>query len=224
MLAEVFLTPNSIADSCGNAGSDFITQLTNCLFPFSTASVVLICKLGGEEWANATARRIARISNPRQREDAMSLFKRIQSDLCVTRPAVTRGSNDEAAWIQAAKISAAQLALHKIVVSDGSPTTSGIETVASFIKPDFWEAISNPRFVGRDENSQESALRYVCAHSDWLVLRFPQIRGGNDDEIVTVKQILRLTSEVPQGFPFATSNCRYLSANDSMQIDLCDPW
>jgi hypothetical protein len=32
------------------------------------------------------------------------------------------------------------------------------------------------------------------------MLRLPQIRGGSDDEIVTVKQIIRLSNQVPAGF------------------------
>jgi len=43
-------------------------------------------------------------------------------------------------------------------------------------------------------------LTAICTHSDWMILRLPQIRGGNDDEIVTVKQIVKLSNQLPPGF------------------------
>jgi hypothetical protein len=89
-----------------------------------------------------------------------------------------------------------------IVVSTGATPPSGIGVkLNDFLADSFWEPHANPRLVGRDLGSQEKVLRAICTHSDWLVVRLPQIRAGSDDEIVTLKQIVKMSTSMPSGFP-----------------------
>lgn len=201
MLAEFLLTPDALADDDGRNGVDIVREMGQCLFPSRAVPVALVCKLGGEEWEKATSRKIARIANPNHRLDAMRLFQKLLSQLCVTRPPISLSSDDEAGWIGAGVTSASHVPMHKIVVSPNSvpPADLGV-SVKDFLADAFWEPFENPRLVGRDTTTQEKVLRAICTHSDWLMLRFPQIRGGSDDEIVTIKQIIKLSNQLPAGF------------------------
>jgi len=88
------------------------------------------------------------------------------------------------------------------------------------MSPTFWENLPNPRLVGRDTATQEDALRAICVHSAWLLIRLPQIRGGNDDEIVTVKQILRLSNRLPAGFRNSDINLQICSIHNIPERNL----
>jgi hypothetical protein len=201
MLTEFLLTPDVLADSDGRDGSDVVRELKTCLFPFAGASIALVCKLGGEEWTRAVSRRVARIANTNHRQLAMSLLTHVVEQLSVTRPAVPRRSDDEVGWIDAGVQSSAQVPLARIVVSGRSAPPTPLEaSLREFVSPAFWERLPNPRLVGRDTAAQEEVLRAICAHSDWLLMRLPQIRGSSDDEVVTVKQIVRLSNNLPAGF------------------------
>lgn len=201
MLAEFLLTPDALADDDGRNGVDVVREIGQSLFPSRAVPVALVCKLGGEEWERATSRKIACIANPNHRQDAMSLFQRVLSQLCVTRPPIPLPTDDEAGWIAAGVTSASRVPMEKIVVSARSapPADVGV-SVKDFLGDGFWEPFENPRLVGRDATTQEQVLRAICTHSDWLLLRLPQIRGGSDDEIVTVKQIIKLSNQLPAGF------------------------
>lgn len=200
MLAEFLLTPDALVDNDGRKGVDVIREIGQCLFPSRAVPVALICKLG-EEWEKATSRKIARIENPNHRMDAMLLFQKLLKELCVTRPPIALRGDDEAGWIAAGIKSASHVPFDKIVVSAKSapPVDLGV-SVRDFLTDTIWESFENPRIVGRDVATQEKVLRAICTHSDWLMLRLPQIRGGSDDEIITVKQIIKLSNELPPGF------------------------
>jgi len=201
MLGEYFLTPDSMADNDGRDGRDVVREMTACFFPSRIAPVALVCSLGGDEWVRATSRRIAQISNPGHRHDAMALFRRVLDECSVSRPPVHIATEDESGWIEAGKKSISQVPLNKIVVSTRSipPVNIGV-SIKEFVLDGFWEDLSNPRPVRRETDSQEPVLRVICTHSDWLLMRLPQIRGGNDDEIVTVKQIIELSNQLPADF------------------------
>jgi len=201
MLTELLLTPHALSDSDGRDGSDVVRELKNCFFPFAATPTALVCKLGDGEWTREAGRKIALLTNPNHRQLAMSLLIQLVDHLSVVRPAVRRNSEDEAGWIDAAGRSSMQVPLGRIIVSSQStPPSSNGSTLKEVMGPAFWETRCNPRLVGRDIATQEEVLRAVCTHSDWLLLRLPQIRGGSDDEIVTVKQILRLSNRLPAGF------------------------
>lgn len=201
MLAEFLLTPDAFAEDDGKNGVDVIREIGQCLFPSRAVPVALVCKLGGEEWERATSRKIARIANKNHRDAAMAFFQKLLSQLCVIRPAISVPMEEEAGWITAGVTSASQVPIDRIVVSSKSapPANLGV-SVKDFLADDFWTSFENPRLVGRDTATQEKVLRAICTHSDWLMLRLPQIRGGSDDEIVTAKQIIKLSNQLPVGF------------------------
>ncbi len=201
MLAEFLLTPDAMVDTYGRDGIDAVRELTGCFFPSRATPLALVCKLG-DEWERATSIKIARIANVNHRQAAMELFKRLMSShLYVPRPTVSEGNNSENDWIAAGITSSKLAPMNKIVVSNQTtpPETLGT-SINDFVSDRFWDEFPNPRLVGRETNTQERVLRAICTHSDWLHMRLPQIRGGSDDEIVTVKQIIKLSNQLPLGF------------------------
>lgn len=195
MLAEFFLTPEVFCDS-----DEGLRDLQTCLFPFGNTPVALICQLG-DHWKKAIVDKIVRIPNQNHQHLAMTLFEKVCEDIAVARPAGGNAPPDEPSWIRTAQQSHRVLELDGVVVSDNLPNPPNeCTTLAEFVVPPFWEDYPNPRFIQRDVGAQESVLRPFCAFSDWIIVRMPQIRGGNEDEIVTVKQIIRLATNVPSGF------------------------
>lgn len=200
MLAEFFFTPDALSDDCGRNGTEVVRQIEQNLFPSRSVPIAVLCKLGGEQWENAVSKQITRIRDHNHRTDAMRLFKRAL-ELCFGRPIVATPANDEDAWIRAGLASVTQVPLDKIIASSRSTSTeNNVTPLTGFLNEDFWSPYENPRLVGRDIDSQKAALRTVCTHADWMMLRMPQIRGGSDDEIVTVKQAIKLSNHLPAGF------------------------
>ncbi|MBU6172342.1 MAG: hypothetical protein KGQ60_00970 [Planctomycetes bacterium] len=199
MLAEFLFTPDALADDDGRNGTDVIRELEQCLFPFRAVPVVLLCNLG-DQWERAASRRITRIQNHNHRADAMAMLQKL-SQFYVGRPITTAQANTEVDWVNAGLRSISQVPIEKIIVSSNTtPTSNEVVSLKDFLTEGFWKPFENPRLVGRDSGSQEKVLRAICTHSDWMILRLPQIRGGSDDEIVTVKQIVKLSNQLPPGF------------------------
>ncbi len=202
MLMEFLLTPDAICDTNGRNGTDVVRELKECLFPFSGAPIALICNLGGDKWVKAVSSKIARIPDGNHRSHLQDLFRQIVDQISVSRPVDHGIKDDESSWVAAGVESSSLVPLEKIVVSNCTalPTEEAVQ-LRKFTSRGFWEDYQNPRRVGRNRACQESVLRAICTHSDWIVIRLPQIRGGRDDEIVTAKQIIRLANELPSGFP-----------------------
>jgi hypothetical protein len=196
MIAEFFLTPDAFCES-----DEGIRQLKTCLFPFGNPPVGVICHFGEEEWETIVSRRIVKIPNANQRTLAMKLFQRVCSEVAVFRPPIVETPNDEDGWITQAQRSSTDLALDGIVASQNvEPLPGDCTRLSDFTSSAHWENFGNPRLVGRDVASQVPILNSICAHSDWLIIRMPQVKGGIDDEIVTIKQIIQLANRLPAGY------------------------
>lgn len=201
MLAEFFLTPEAFADLDGDNGTKILDELQECLVPSLTTPVGLVCQLGGKQWVDAASKLIAKISDTNKRNKAMSLFGKIIDSICVTRPLGKSEADGEAEWIAAGRASHKIVPFAALVVSRHAAPPDGIGLpIEGILRAEFWENFGNPRLVARSIEAQKRVLTAICAHSDWLVIRLPQIRGGNDDEIVTAKQIIELADNVVPAF------------------------
>lgn len=197
MLAEFFLTPDVFLGS-----AEDLNRLRECLFPINGNHVPVICQFDKERWETYLGHKIARIQQDRQRKLAMELFKRICDELAVYRPSVNGAPKCESDWINAARNSARVLALDDIVVSRVTvECPADCHRVSEFTGAGYWQQFGNPRLVGRDRQAQAAVLRTICAHAHWLIVRMPQVRGGFDDEVVTIKQIIQLANNLPEDFP-----------------------
>lgn len=201
MLTEFLLTPDSFTDSAEDDTAETLRALQSCLFPFAATPSALICNLGGKNWVRATSRKIVEIQNPNHKMLAQSLFTKIVDQVSVSRPLTKDPGNNESNWITSGIASAKKVPLNGIVVSrkSGSPPLPCLP-MSEFISPEHWLGCPNPRLVGRTTSDQENVLRAFCTHSDWILIRMPQIYGGSDDEIVTIKQIIKLATNLPDGF------------------------
>ena len=221
MLAEFMLTPDALLAGFRREGRDAIHELEQCFLPKRTAPVALMSKLG-DEWVSAATKRIARINGP-LRNDAMAAFQRLLDNASLARPSVSVNSDDENGWIQAARSSNSQVTFERIVVSPSAtpPAGNGV-ALTDFLQDIFWERYENPRPVARDLVSQEPVLKCVCAHAEWIIIRMPQIRGGSNDEIETVKQIIQLSNGLPNGFQKSAIDLHVCLQGKLTQQDLID--
>jgi hypothetical protein len=199
MLAEFMLTPDALLAGFTREGRDAVDQFKACFLPQRAVPVALLSGLG-TEWEKAVTQRVARI-NKAYRHKAIDAFEKLIADASLSRRSVNIQVDDENAWIQCALGSNAEVPFEGIVVSPSvtPPGGNGV-ALSDFVSDGFWEAYENPRTVARDLPSQKRALRCVCAHSEWILIRMPQISGGSGDEIATVKQIIELSNDLPTGF------------------------
>jgi hypothetical protein len=194
MLAEFIITPDIFASSDVILRAR-LSDLREILLPRGNAPKFVICQLGVDEWQRAVGGKIAAIRNPELRSDAKVLFERLVAEVSVVRSlSITEAPVSEQDWICIGETSSKQMALDGIVASQSNSETELVLSVEQFVSDEYCDRFKNPRPVARTEEAQAESLRTICFHSDWMILRLPQIRGGVDDEIVTLKQMLKLAS------------------------------
>jgi hypothetical protein len=109
--------------------------------------------------------------------------------------------NSESDWCTAGIQSSKGFPIDRIITSSKQkPLPKTGSTAGDFVLKKFWAPYKNPRIVHRNIRAQEQALRAICAHADWMIIRMPQLRGDDTGEEVTVKQILEIASSRPKGF------------------------
>jgi hypothetical protein len=210
MLAEFIITPD-IFSANDEILRDRLIELREVLLPRGSTPKFVICQLGSDKWQSAVGRKIAAIRSPELRSNAKALFERIVSEVSVVRPfSKAEAPTSESEWISIGEQSSRQIALDGIVASESTSETDLVLSAEQFVSDEYCDQFPNPRFVARTEESQIKSLRTICIHSDWMILRLPQIRGGVDDEIVTLKQVLKLASSRLPG----QTNC-------SVEIHVC---
>ncbi len=194
MLGEFVITPDVfVADD--DVLRHRLNDLREMLLPRLGVSAFAVCQLGSDRWRTAVCGKIAAIRNPELRSNAMALFERVVNEVSVVRPLLkTEALVSERSWIAAAEHSASQMTLDGIVANKPNTELKHLLSVEQFASDEVCERFRNPRFVARTEEAQLHSLRTICLHAEWLILRLPQIRGGVDDEIVTLKQVLKLAS------------------------------
>ena len=194
MLAEFIITPDVFSAS-DEVLRGRLNELQDVLLPRRSSPRFVICKLGSDKWQTAVARKIAAIPNQELRINAQMLFERLVTEVSVDRPLPQADDpTSEREWISSGERSSRQIALDGIVASESISEAEIVLSVARFVSDQYCVRFPNPRFVERTEESQVAPLRTICLHSDWMILRLPQLRGSVDDEIVTLKQVMNLAS------------------------------
>jgi hypothetical protein len=191
MLAEFFLTPD-VFDVPDDVLRSRLNEMRQMFFPRGGTSSFVACQLGEEAWRNAVIKRLKGIKNKELKSNAWAFFCKLIDHASVVRTEENARSNwDEKRWIHAASKSSSLAPLDGTVatISDSNSTF----TFDKFASDELLEKYSNPRLVERLADSQDSVLRTLCLHSDWLFVRLPYLKGGVDDEIATLKQILKAT-------------------------------
>ena len=191
MLAEIVLSP-SLFDGDAADCVEVLESLRGHLLPQSGVSPFVVCNLG--HWKKSVLQRLCKQPNTTNAQKARALFTLIDQQLLVSRNDQSPTKADESAWVAAAVES------HRLAALDGVLTADDYEeelaiSIKGANRQAFFESFENPRTISRTCSSQEPALRTLCMHSDWLLIRMPFIKGGSTgDEIVTVKQILKLVN------------------------------
>lgn len=193
MLSEIAITPSAFKWGIQDKSMDWVGELERVLFPRVGDVPLVLCDLRNGEWFKSIARSIAMISNSTQRGRAQSLLAKLQVDLMsIPRSStLTESPCDESMWIEEA------IAANSILPIGMAFTTSP-EARLRTLHPsrigsdEIDRQLESSRHVPRELNSQVVQLRNLLWHSHWVIVRFPQIRGGEHDEIQTVKQVAEL--------------------------------
>jgi hypothetical protein len=200
MIAEVFITPDVFTAS-EEVFRSRLVNLSSALLPQRVTPRFVVCQLDSQKWQKAVGAKLVSIKNHKLQSDAKAMFMHLidqDCGVCVTRP-LDAGIvlDSESDWVCAAKTSSVRATIDGIVSSDA--TRDQCMAIDEFCSDDFWSRYPNPRLVGRNLADQEPLLQTICLHSDWLLVRLPYVGGDENDEIITLKQILRLAANRMDG-------------------------
>jgi hypothetical protein len=200
MIAEVFITPDVFTASEDVLRSRLV-NLSSILLPQRITPRFVVCQLDSQKWQKAVGAKLVSIRSQELQSNAKAMFMHLidqERGVCVNRP-LDAGIElaSESDWVCAAKTSSVRAAIDGIVSSDA--TRDQCMAVDEFCGDDFWGRYPNPRTVGRTLADQEPLLQTICFHSDWLLIRLPYVGGDDNDEIITLKQILRLAANRIEG-------------------------
>lgn len=200
MIAEVLITPDVFAAS-EEVLRNRLADLSATLLPQRITPRFVVCQLDSQKWQRAVGAKLVSIRSHELQSNARAMFMHLidkEHGVCVNRPLDAGVALDsENDWVCAAKISSVRATLDGIVSSDAA--RDQCLAVDEFCSDDFWSRYPNPRTVGRNLADQEPLLRTICLHSDWLLIRLPYVGGDDNDEIITLKQILRLAANRMKG-------------------------
>lgn len=195
MLQEVALTPTAFSVACQSDHGRLLHELKNLLLPYSCDSPLIISNLNNGGWIDAIKEVIGRIPDTSLRNEAQDLLRQLDDQKML----VPRGCEvstklwDESECIKEIVASSERFPIASTITScrlGNLPSVAIRDLRSGFKKSDL---CSNPRHVPRSVVHQESMLKFLARYSDWLLIRFPYVRGSDDDEIVTVKQLMSLS-------------------------------
>lgn len=216
MLAELFLTPHAICpDFIQNVDYNkpevldalsLVNQLKNYLAPdFPTNLVTVCCRLGGERWSKAVAKRIMDIRHLDVRKRLEDILLRISSNKWDRYSTIPIGNLAENEWVDAAVLSSNTVPLSRIVVSNNpenygnSPPLFSVHQIGNL---DFDLNLTTARTVNNTADIRKS-LASLCIHADSIILRIPYDRelnllGGELTDLCITSRLNGLRVELPK--------------------------
>jgi len=204
MLAEIAITPKCFNYGTQEQNLEWVSELERALLPRNGDAPVVVCDLRNGGWCQEVSKSIAMIANTSQRGRAQSLLTKLHNDLMI----VLRDSFledcpcDESMWIAEAVASSSILPIELVFTTLRESAISCLHP-ANIGSEEIDRLVDSKRNIARDLPSQVTPLRNLLWHSEWAIARFPQIRGGDDDEIQTVKQIADLLGRPERNRPSA---------------------
>lgn len=193
MLSEIAISPSAFRYAIAKSDIDWIRELNSLLFPRSCDVPIAISEDSCGHWRREIGKAICLIPDSNKRYAAQALLsKLINEPLLVSRKlsAATPDFSDEE-WFKALESANTNCHIKAFLGLLSDPTN--LRFKPEDITDEYFDQIGQSQAnVPCNVAFQESALQSVLAHADFLVIRFPQIRGGGDDEIFSVRSFAGL--------------------------------
>lgn len=208
MIHGIFLTPQAFDELGRTHGEhDGLEALKQVLFPTrSVCDNVLLVDPQSDNWWRQVMK-MARSLPAQSRYKAFDLLQKVETRAL----ARVRCSRDvpqrEQQWVKLATKETSELVDWVLCSRESQETDENMRVFAcDRIHDEGWTADAFPwqSDVPRTWAGQRRLLHKLCELSDWCVVELPYLRGGDDDEIVTAKQLAQLASQraVPSGKHF----------------------
>ncbi len=193
MISEIFLTPQLFLNHGSNAIKR-LRDLKEVLFPISGAAPIVVTNLTRGKWIHETSKMILANDNHDVRELAMDLFTKIEAEMLVDRSMPDWAApRSESAWLEQAEQAHSDFQLGLAVSSEplNGNKTSSLNVIDDCTSDLLKDCLENPRRIKRSTAAQDTLLKTLCGHAQWMIIQFPFVRGI-DDEYMTLEQICQL--------------------------------
>ncbi len=210
MYTEIAFTPQIFDEECNpdhERWREGLREFGREIAPRNAAEPIIISDLYGGSSLQVAAETIRAIRDHKAKDLAQRCISVMRQRLSVVRPVVGEWPQSEPDWLDECKLSHAQLALGKVLISD-SHSQDNLHSMPSWSIYDpaddqsgFWNGIQIQSQVNMNLDDQVNLLRPICVHADYIAIKSPQIRGGSDDETVFAARIIQSALNRPFGYP-----------------------
>jgi hypothetical protein len=202
MIHIIFISPDAFEALGKQFGEhDGLGDLRELLFPRRSEPNVLIADPHKENWFNETMQRAKQLPS-QSRLNAMELLRKLYDQSLVGWASHGAAPANENDWV---KLVGSNKKRHVdyVFASDISLCNAIVESVAR-ISDDAWLKVQFPwsKSITRCRSSQLPIFQNLLLDSDWCIAELPYLKGSSDDEIVTLKQLIDVISDLPRTQPY----------------------
>jgi len=202
MIYIVFISPdgflqlaNSDADHSG------LRYLDSLLFPRRGTPNVLLADVHDPNWHHQLHRKVLALPENR-RHYPYQLLKRIKDLALVGWDAKDRVPVVDRDWIKLVVSQKSSLVdcVFACEKKDGDELVEALDRLSD----DDWvnDRFADRQRVGRKELAQWPLLQKLLLNTDWCLVELPYVKGGQDDEIATLNQIIKIAQNRSGSSPF----------------------
>lgn len=202
MIHVIFVSPDAfeqLGKEFGDQGG--LRDLRELLFPRRSEPNVLLVDPHKENWFKEVSMVATRL--PAQSQyDARKLLERLATDGLIRCSSQRAKPNNESDWLKLIESGGNHYVDYAFAV-DTSVCSTRVESV-SRISDDAWLKAQFPwsKSIARCRSSQLPIFQKLLLDTDWCIAELPYLKGSSDDEIVTLKQLIDVISDLPRTKPY----------------------
>lgn len=198
MIHVVFISPDAFEKLARQLGEqDGLSDLRELLFPRRSEPNVMVADPHQKNWFKEISQRVWRLP-PQSRDKARKLLERLHEQSLVGWTSSGSSPTSEGDWIKLVGSDKRRI-VDCTFASDASFCGKTIESVDR-ISDDTWlrEHFPWSKTIPRCRSGQLPVFQKLLLGCDWCITELPYIKGGETDEVVTLKQLVDVIRDLPR--------------------------
>lgn len=203
MIHTVFITPDAFEKLClQNGEHSGLDDLRELLFPRRSEANVLLTDPHDANWFDDVLKRARKLPQ-HSRDRAFSFLKKLHDESLVGWKSGSLLPTNEAEWIR--MVNSQKIKLIDLILSSTEKSSGESLQPVSRLSDDEWIKDQFPviRKVCRTSDSQLPIFQKFLLNADWCLAELPNMKGGRNDEISTVHQLINVIGSLPRVNQFA---------------------